>query len=154
MDVYAGRLRAGWEDKGVSETVGGIAEKWECISCGATYLSSWRRTPGSCHCGSILGLRWRSSRTKIKSPMPPRATRVSRGCHWCGRPMTVKRQLEKLRSTDATRDHVIPISKGGKNEAENRVRACNRCNGLKGNMLPDAWRAWMERHPERLTWDE
>lgn len=34
-----------------------------------------------------------------------------------------------------TRDHVHPISKGGKNEPHNIVRACVECNVLKGSLL-------------------
>ena len=35
-----------------------------------------------------------------------------------------------------TRDHVVPRSRGGKDEWENVVAACKRCNHHKGNRLP------------------
>ena len=35
-----------------------------------------------------------------------------------------------------TRDHVVPKSRGGKDEWENVVAACKRCNHHKGNRLP------------------
>lgn len=47
-------------------------------------------------------------------------------CACCGKPLTTK---------NMTMDHVIPISRGGKNEAKNLVALCYDCNQLKGNML-------------------
>jgi hypothetical protein len=55
-------------------------------------------------------------------------------CHWCGVPMTARNGQPKD-PTDATRDHVFPKSRGGKD----RVWACLRCNTLKGNMDPMDW---------------
>lgn len=37
-------------------------------------------------------------------------------------------------------DHVIPISRGGSNDPENLVTACQRCNQSKHNKTPDEWR--------------
>lgn len=36
----------------------------------------------------------------------------------------------------ATRDHFIPLSKGGARGATNTVLACNECNRAKGDMDP------------------
>lgn len=36
-----------------------------------------------------------------------------------------------------TRDHVIPVSKGGKNRMSNLVTMCCTCNERKGNKMPD-----------------
>jgi 5-methylcytosine-specific restriction endonuclease McrA len=38
-----------------------------------------------------------------------------------------------------TRDHVVPISRGGLDAWENVVTACFRCNNLKGNRTPEEW---------------
>jgi len=38
------------------------------------------------------------------------------------------------------RDHIIPYSRGGKDEARNSVDACRPCNYEKGNMTPSAWK--------------
>lgn len=45
-------------------------------------------------------------------------------CWLCGLPVTRRR---------ATRDHVIPRSKGGKNRASNLRLAHRRCNQRRGN---------------------
>jgi 5-methylcytosine-specific restriction endonuclease McrA len=36
---------------------------------------------------------------------------------------------------DLTRDHVVPISRSGRDEWDNVVAACKRCNHFKGNRL-------------------
>ena len=48
-------------------------------------------------------------------------------CAYCGKEFTL---FDK-----ATRDHVIPISKGGNNTKENVVPACLSCNCSKGNRV-------------------
>ena len=47
-------------------------------------------------------------------------------CLYCGKP-NEDRQL--------TRDHLVPISKGGEDTWMNVVSACRRCNQFKGNKL-------------------
>jgi len=49
-------------------------------------------------------------------------------CMYCG---------EQFRDKQLTRDHVIPISQGGKNTWNNVVAACQRCNNHKGGNTPD-----------------
>lgn len=46
-------------------------------------------------------------------------------CHYCDKPFKL---------TSITKDHKIPVSKGGGNEKENIVPACRKCNGDKSNM--------------------
>ena len=43
------------------------------------------------------------------------------------------------------RDHVIPRSRGGSDNAENLVLSCNGCNSSKGARTPEEWRAWQKR---------
>lgn len=38
-----------------------------------------------------------------------------------------------------TRDHILPLSRGGIDGWENVVTACYRCNNHKGNQTPDEW---------------
>jgi len=39
--------------------------------------------------------------------------------------------------TDLTRDHVLPVSRGGTDKWENVVAACKRCNWTKDNKTPE-----------------
>ncbi len=52
-------------------------------------------------------------------------------CQYCGRHRSQLRGRQFL-----TRDHVLPISRGGKNRWENVVTACSKCNNRKGDRLP------------------
>ena len=51
-------------------------------------------------------------------------------CQYCGKHRTQLRGREFL-----TRDHILPVSKGGGNTWENVVTACSPCNNRKGNHL-------------------
>jgi 5-methylcytosine-specific restriction endonuclease McrA len=53
-------------------------------------------------------------------------------CQFCGR---AERQLGFRESL--TRDHIVPLSRGGTNDWTNVVTACSTCNTRKGNRLPD-----------------
>jgi len=48
-------------------------------------------------------------------------------CQYCGK---------KCDSTDATMDHVVPRSRGGKTSWTNIVTACHSCNNKKDNQTP------------------
>lgn len=61
-------------------------------------------------------------------------------CGYCSRPMD--KNSDALR---ATRDHSIPRSKGGTSSP--KIICCHKCNGLKGDMLPDEWAAYMRANP-------
>jgi 5-methylcytosine-specific restriction endonuclease McrA len=52
-------------------------------------------------------------------------------CQYCGRHRGTLRGREFL-----TKDHVVPISRGGGNDWGNVVAACSPCNNRKGNRLP------------------
>ena len=53
-------------------------------------------------------------------------------CQYCGRAAAELRPRESL-----TRDHLIPLSRGGTNDWANVVTACSPCNTRKGNRLPE-----------------
>ena len=53
-------------------------------------------------------------------------------CQYCGRHATELKMRESL-----TRDHLIPLSRGGTNDWNNVVTACSPCNTRKGNRLPE-----------------
>ncbi len=52
-------------------------------------------------------------------------------CQYCGRHASVLKPRESL-----TRDHVVPMSRGGLNEWTNVVTACSSCNTRKASRLP------------------
>jgi len=52
-------------------------------------------------------------------------------CQYCNRHRTELRGREFL-----TRDHVVPLSRGGDNSWQNVVTACSPCNNRKGSKLP------------------
>jgi len=58
--------------------------------------------------------------------------RDSYKCQYCGRHVTEFRPREAL-----TRDHLVPLSRGGTNEWTNVITACSPCNTRKGNRLPE-----------------
>ncbi len=51
-------------------------------------------------------------------------------CQFCGR-----RDLELGYRECLTRDHLVPLSRGGSNDWANVVTACSACNTRKGNRL-------------------
>jgi 5-methylcytosine-specific restriction endonuclease McrA len=61
-------------------------------------------------------------------------------CHYCGRRDLVREENPlngRQPANMATIDHVVPLSKGGaKEDSENCVIACQRCNEKKADKLP------------------
>ena len=53
-------------------------------------------------------------------------------CQYCGRGTAELRPRESL-----TRDHLVPLSRGGTNDWANVVTACSPCNARKGSHLPE-----------------
>ena len=53
-------------------------------------------------------------------------------CQYCGRHRSELRGRQFL-----TRDHILPLSRGGSNAWENVVASCSPCNNRKGNSLPE-----------------
>jgi 5-methylcytosine-specific restriction endonuclease McrA len=54
-------------------------------------------------------------------------------CFYCKRPFHAY-------NVQKTKDHIIPLSKGGYNTKENRVLCCLGCNGWKANKALKVWR--------------
>ena len=52
-------------------------------------------------------------------------------CQYCGRHRSELKGRQFL-----TRDHILPMSRGGDNTWENVVTSCSPCNNRKGNRLP------------------
>ncbi len=73
-------------------------------------------------------------------------------CQYCGRTQAELRPREAL-----TRDHLIPLSRGGSNEWTNVVTACSPCNTRKANRMPNEIgmhpkHAPVEPHFVHLSW--
>jgi 5-methylcytosine-specific restriction endonuclease McrA len=73
-------------------------------------------------------------------------------CQYCGRAVNELRPRESL-----TRDHLIPLSRGGTNDWTNVVTACSPCNTRKGNRMPEEIGMHplvhpMEPHFVHLSW--
>ena len=56
-------------------------------------------------------------------------------CAYCDR---------ELRFVEMTADHVIPLSRGGRDEIGNVVTACAPCNREKGNMTGDEFAVYRD----------
>lgn len=74
--------------------------------------------------------------SKIKSLM----SQTGGVCIYCGHP---------LLEGEANVDHIIPLSKGGLNEPDNRVACCCACNSAKGSMMPLKFLSTMRIHQQR-----
>jgi len=73
-------------------------------------------------------------------------------CQFCGRTQHELRPRECL-----TRDHLVPLSRGGTNAWTNVLTACSSCNTRKGNLLPEEahmhpLRPPFEPHFVHLAW--
>ena len=73
-------------------------------------------------------------------------------CQYCGR-----LQIELKPRESLTRDHLIPLSRGGANDWTNVVTACSPCNTRKANNLPSEigmhpLHAPVEPHFVHLSW--
>lgn len=49
-------------------------------------------------------------------------------CHWCKTPIMLD---------TSTIEHIVPIDRGGLDNANNRVLACAPCNAARGNNMPE-----------------
>jgi 5-methylcytosine-specific restriction endonuclease McrA len=58
---------------------------------------------------------------------------------------------ERHKSHELTFDHLIPKSRGGTTTWENILTACQECNLLKGNYLPEECRMFPIRRPYQPT---
>lgn len=57
-------------------------------------------------------------------------------CAYCGVCPGGKKRRRILSKSDFTVDHILPISRGGKNTWGNTICACPMCNQRKGNRTP------------------
>lgn len=67
-------------------------------------------------------------------------------CQYCGKHRSDLGYRESL-----TRDHVVPLSRGGDNSWLNVVTACSKCNLRKGNRTPSEARLRLRTMPSEPT---
>lgn len=72
-------------------------------------------------------------------------TRDNYVCQYCGK---------ELHSKNATVDHVLPSSKGGKNSFLNCVTACKPCNSWKGDQLLSQTSMQLAKTPTHPSFSE
>ena len=70
-------------------------------------------------------------------------------CQYCGRHRAAMRGREFL-----TRDHVLPMSRGGENTWSNVVTACSSCNNRKASHLPEECGMHLQSHPHEPNYVE
>ena len=75
--------------------------------------------------GAIPTRAWRSTPTITNSKLFVRDRHV---CAYCGGHFPFE---------DLTREHIVPVSRGGSDAWMNCITACRTCNGRKGNRLPE-----------------
>jgi 5-methylcytosine-specific restriction endonuclease McrA len=66
-------------------------------------------------------------------------------CQYCGR---------ELNARNATVDHVVPTSRGGKNTFQNTVCSCKPCNSWKGDKLLSETSMHLNKQPLHPTFSE
>lgn len=61
-------------------------------------------------------------------------------CYYCG---------QKVKPSELTMDHIVPIARGGQSSKGNVVTTCKECNNRKKSMLPIEWEEYMEELARR-----
>lgn len=70
---------------------------------------------------------------------------LGRKCYYCGKILTEE---------NVTRDHYIPLVKGGTDDIDNIVPCCQHCNSTKRNQMPDEFIELLGNHePSRTNGD-
>ena len=79
----------------------------------------------------------KGKRIKFSKTMRKSVYEASNGkCAICGRTL----QIECVEQDDyVTVDHIIPLSKGGKNELSNYQATCKCCNQIKADIIPQVF---------------
>lgn len=94
-------------------------------------ISSVTRRRSELNIGSIIAVAERSRRALANAPGLSNRTLFQRDrnlCMYCG---------GHFNAHELTRDHVVPVSRGGENIWSNCVTACRGCNQRKDNRSPE-----------------
>lgn len=109
----------------VSWTLGDVVKKVLGGHCRLTGERSSMALPSIIACG---GEQLARPRRDYPLSNPALFSRDCCLCLYCG---------QEFGTGQLTRDHVIPMSRGGEDRWENVVSACRRCNQHKANFLPE-----------------
>lgn len=98
----------------------------------------------------------------MKLPLVIRLIKIIRSIYKSHVPFTKKNVMVRDRyvcvycksNKELTIDHVIPVSRGGKNSFENCVTACRPCNNKKGSRTPREAKMFIKRQPYAPTISE
>lgn len=78
-----------------------------------------------------------NERIKFSKTIRAEVLKRSNGrCAICGKPLS----LDSSKDNYATVDHIIPLSRGGKNELRNFQATCKKCNEIKTNIMPEVFK--------------
>ncbi len=99
---------------------------------------------------SIIAIKRSANNKHPKRNIPPLTNRElflrdAHLCMYCG---------GEFRESQLTRDHVLPMSRGGKDRWSNVVTACRFCNARKGNKTPEEARSPLFAIPYVPNWAE
>lgn len=99
---------------------------------------------------SIIAIRNSTQHKHVKRNIPPLTNRElflrdANLCMYCG---------GQFRESQLTRDHVVPMSRGGRDRWSNVVTACRHCNTRKGNRIPEEAKMPLLAVPYVPNWAE
>ena len=108
---------------------------WSLGEAVCTFRGGWRRdgTRSIIETTSIIAIKGSASGARLLSQTPGLSnpllfTRDRQLCAYCGQRFPIR---------DLSRDHVVPVSRGGRNTWTNVVTACRSCNTRKSNRNPE-----------------
>ena len=104
----------------------------------------------SVNINSIIAIKRSAIHKRIKRNIPPLTNRElflrdAHLCMYCG---------GQFKESSLTRDHVIPMSRGGGDRWSNVVTSCRHCNTLKGNRTPEEVNMQLLAVPYVPNWAE
>ncbi len=123
-----------WRDAVVLDTRSMIA--WSAGDIRFTFHGGFNRLSGrrsSVTVSSIIAVKGREAKLSERDLIPPLSNRElflrdAHLCMYCGR---------EYPSALLTRDHLLPLSRGGHDDWSNVVTACRACNHAKGARTPE-----------------
>lgn len=127
--------------KAIKLLVNGKAE----AVCGNNSLANVRHATGNFSVPSVLRLLtvvpWKAHMGHVRFSRRNVIIRDNNECQYCGKKI----------GKNATIDHVVPVSRGGKSEYTNCVASCHECNNKKADKTPHEAGIKLKRKPRNPT---